>query len=313
MSVYTIVSQTELEQFLTLYDLGTLISFKGIGEGIENTNYFVSTSCGEFVLTLFEQLKAQELPFFLELMAYLAEHEIPSAHPLADKQGKYLNELNNKPAALVYKLEGASVIIPTVEQCCEIGCALGSFHAISPDFSYYRPNGRGIHWWQQTAQQIINLMPQTDADLLQDELNFQLKHQYFNLPHGVTHADLFRDNALFRGNKLTGILDFYYACNDNLLFDLAVTINAWCATEDGSLETERFNALLEGYQKHRTITTTELQAWPVIIRAAALRFWLSRLADKLFPRAGAITQIKNPEEYKNILQQHRQSPPNLIQ
>ncbi|WP_353569836.1 homoserine kinase [Candidatus Albibeggiatoa sp. nov. BB20] len=301
MSVYTVVSQTELETFLTQYKLGKLVDFKGISEGIENTNYFVTTTEGEFVLTLFEQYSADELPFFLELMAYLAEHEIPSAHPLADKQNHYLRKLNGKPAAFVRRLAGKSVIVPNVTQCCEIGCALGQFHAISPDFSYFRENGRGLEWWQATSQQVMSLLPSEDAKLLQNELDFQLNYKELDLPGGVTHADLFCDNALFQGNKLSGILDFYYACNDSFLFDLAVTVNAWCTLEDYSLDDVRVNRVLAGYTKHRKLTQAECKVWPVMLRAAALRFWLSRLQDKLFPREGEMTQVKNPDEYKNIL------------
>jgi len=301
MSVYTVVSEAELEIFLIQYDLGKLVDFKGISDGIENTNYFVTTTEGEFVLTLFEQYTADELPFFLELMAYLAEHEIPSAHPLADKQQHYLRELNAKPAAFVRRLAGKSVIVPNFTQCCEIGCALGQFHAISLDFSYFRENGRGLKWWQKTSQQVMPLLSSEDAELLQSELNFQLNYKDLDLPSGVTHADLFCDNALFQGDKLSGILDFYYACNDSFLFDLAVTVNAWCTLEDGSLDRSRVKLLLDSYTKHRALTQAEREAWPVMLRAAALRFWLSRLQDKLFPREGEMTQVKNPDEYKDIL------------
>jgi len=301
MSVYTVVSQAELETFLTHYNLGTLVEFKGISEGIENTNYFVTTTEGEFVLTLFEQHTANELPFFLELMAYLAEHEIPSAHPLADKQQHYLRELNGKPAALVRRLAGQSVTEPNVKQCCEIGCALGQLHAVSPDFTYFRENGRGLTWWQTTSQQVMPHLSTEDAALLRNELDFQQQHTTLDLPHGVTHADLFCDNALFKGDHLTGILDFYFACNDSLLFDLAVTVNAWCTLDDSSLDAPRVERLLSSYTKHRELTQAEREAWPVMLRAAALRFWLSRLQDKLFPREGEMTQVKNPDQYKHIL------------
>ncbi|MCV6636230.1 homoserine kinase [Candidatus Albibeggiatoa sp. nov. NOAA] len=301
MSVYTVVSQAELEAFLTQYNLGKLVDFKGISEGIENTNYFVTTTQGEFVLTLFEQHTADELPFFLELMAYLAEHEIPSAHPLADKENHYLRELNGKPAALVRRLAGKSVLTPNLTQCCEIGCALGQFHAVSPEFNYSRENGRGLKWWQATSQRVMSQLSAEDAALLKNEVDFQLQHKDLDLPGGVTHADLFCDNALFQGDRLSGILDFYFACNDSFLFDVAVTVNAWCTLEDSSLDEKRVEAVLKGYTKHRGLTTEEKQAWPAMLRAAALRFWLSRLQDKLFPREGEMTQVKDPDEYKNIL------------
>lgn len=302
MSVYTIVEHSQLENFLRHYPLGDLISFQGVSAGIENTNYFVTTTAGEFVLTLFEQYCFEQIPFFLEWMAYVAEHEIPSAHPIADQQGNYLRILNGKPAALVKRLRGRDVRIPTPAQCQVVGCALGHIHVISTDFPQYRPNERGPHWWHITAKRVLPYLSSEDARLLQAELNFQANYRNLGIPRGIIHADLFRDNALFEGNMLCGIIDFYYACHDVFLYDIAVTANDWCSFPDGQFDEKRLFALLEGYSQERELTSLESQVWPVMLRAAALRFWLSRLQDLHFPRPGEMTHIKDPNEFKNILQ-----------
>jgi homoserine kinase type II len=304
MSVYTKIELQELKNFLNHYNLDHLIEYYGINAGIENTNYFVTTSSGEFVLTLFEGLTAEELPYFLKLMAYLAEHNIPSAHPIADNNGEYLRELKGKPAALVERLSGTDVKEPNLIQCEEIGKTLGNLHLISPNFPDYRSNKRGSDWWKITAERVLPLMITADAKLLKAELEFQHNYQLVNLPTGVIHADLFRDNALFEGDKLSGIIDFYYACNDILIYDLAVTVNDWCVQSDGSLDTKRVDALLESYMKQRPLSDLELETWSTMLRAAALRFWLSRLQDLHFPRPGEITHIKNPDVFRNILQGH---------
>jgi homoserine kinase type II len=306
MSVYTPVEHHQLEEFLGHYNLGYLVNYQGINAGIENTNYFVTTSTGEFVLTLFEQfsINYDELPYFLELMAYLAEHDIPSAHPLADEQGNYLCQLNGKPAALVQRLRGKEVDTPTITQCHAVGRILGRLHLISPNFSHHRPNGRGPHWWRTTAERVLPCLKTEDAALLQAELRFQATYQHSDLPRGVIHADLFRDNTLFEGDTLCGVIDFYYACNDVLLYDVAITVNDWCTLPNGYLDEKRFDAIFENYCENRTLIPLEVETWPVMLRAAALRFWLSRLQDLHFPRPGEITHTKNPDVFRNILQAH---------
>ncbi len=304
MSVYTIVEHHQLDDFLRHYNLGTLVSYQGIDAGIENTNYFITTTTGDFVLTLFEHHCFEELSYFLNLMAYFAEHAIPSAHPVADKAGHYLRELNGKPAALVVRLSGQDVEEPSLLQCHAIGHTLGKLHVVSPDFPYHRPNGRGPHWWKITAEHVLPMMDEEDATLLQAELHFQANYQQLVLPSGVIHADLFRDNALFNGDTLCGIIDFYYACNDVLLYDVAIMVNDWCRLSDGNLDEKRVRAIFDGYHENRSLTALEYEAWPVMLRAAALRFWLSRLQDFHFPRPGEITHIKNPDDFRKILQAH---------
>jgi len=302
MSVYTIVEPDQLEDFLCHYDLGKLETYQGISAGIENTNYFVNTSQGQFVLTLFEYLEPDELRYFLELMNYFADRRVPCAHPLKDKKGQYLRTLNGKPTALVERLRGKDVKEPTINQCYALGQALGHLHLISPKFQGYRANQRGPHWWKVTAQRVLPFLDSENADLLKNELHFQARYKNLNLPQGVIHADLFRDNALFEEEILSGIIDFYYACNDVLLYDVAVVVNDWCSLADGELDANRVAAVLEGYVQKRQFTDQEKQAWHIMLRAAALRFWLSRLQDLHFPRPGEITHIKDPTVFQRILE-----------
>jgi homoserine kinase type II len=306
MSVYTVVSQQELETFLCHYTLGELREFQGISAGIENTNYFVTTSEKRLVLTLFEQHSREELGYFLELMAYLAEHEVPSAHPLADQQGHYLRELNGKPAALVMRLHGADVKHPNQQQCQAIGRALAQLHLAGKDFPGQRPNDRGPGWWRQSRNILFEHLDADDQALLDEELAYQDSFRHSQLPRGVIHADLFRDNALFDGDTLSGIIDFYYACNDVWLYDVAVTVNDWCSLEDGTLDEDKLTTLLQAYHQTRPFTPAEAEAWPVMLRAGALRFWLSRLRDMHFPREGELTHIKDPNAFRQILLQRKQ-------
>lgn len=313
MSVYTVIDTPQLESFLTHYSVGDLIEFKGIADGIVNTNYFVTTTKGRFVLTLFETLRAEELPYFLDLMAYLAEHGVPSAHPVADENQAYLRSFMDKPAALVQRLRGSGVKTANVAQCQALGDALGLMHVVTPAYPRHRENFAGPHWWRITAGQLRSRLSREESELLEAELAFQTGCRHLQLPRGAIHADLFRDNALFEGDELCGIIDFYYACNDVLLYDVAVAVNDWCSTDDSELDPERLQVLLQAYTKRRPLTKEERRFWPVLLRAAALRFWLSRLQDKHFPRPGELTHIKDPAYFQHILQARiRQSPDDLL-
>ncbi len=301
MSVYTSIEKTELEDFLAHYSLGDLITFEGISAGIENTNYFVTTSSGEFVLTIFETVDEHELPYFLDLMAYLAEHDFPSAHPIADETGHYMRHLKNKPAALVHKLTGKHIKHANLQQCRAVGKALGHMHAVGQRFSSKRDNQRGFDWWQQAAKKVKSKLPEEQQQQLLSEIDFQQQQQQTALPRGVIHADLFRDNALFDGDTLTGIIDFYYACNDVLLYDLAITVNDWCVAENGELNNEQVDAFVNSYQTERPLSQDEINNWSRMLRAAALRFWLSRSLDWHFPRDGELTHSHDPAVFQRIL------------
>ncbi|MCI0507896.1 MAG: homoserine kinase [Gammaproteobacteria bacterium] len=301
MSVYTSVIPSELKAFLQNYKVGELVSYQGITAGIENTNFYVDTTSGQFVLTLFEILKTEELPFYLELMAFLNERGVPSAHPIADRSGNYVHELKGKPATLMQRLQGRSVLHPDTHHCESIGLALANLHVAGQSFYLKQDNVRGAKWRQKTGEQLLSGLNPEDADILQRELADQAESDFQTLPHGVIHADLFRDNALFVENELSGILDFYYACNDSLLYDVAITLNDWCVEPDGALNFKRAHSLCNAYQSIRPVTTEEQKAWPLVLRQAALRFWLSRLWDSKFPKAGEMTFQKDPDEFKHIL------------
>lgn len=313
MSVYTNITEQELKQFLTQYDLGTLSSFEGISAGIENTNYFVDTSKGRFVLTIFEHHSIDELGYFLNIMAFMAEHAIPTAHPEKTNDGHYLKMLKEKPAALVERLTGSTIETPSLSQVKVMGEQLAKFHLAGNDFAEQRENDRDLIWMKKTYQSIVCWLPADEIQLLAQELEYQTTIDWTSLPQGVIHADLFCDNALFDGDKLSGIIDLYYACNATLLYDLAVMVNDWCREQvngstdemDFEFNAEKVASMLTAYQQIRPLTEKENNAWQAALRLAALRFFLSRLKDKYSPREGEMTQIKNPNVYKKILKIHQ--------
>ncbi|MDA8389445.1 MAG: homoserine kinase [Gammaproteobacteria bacterium] len=305
MSVFTRVEKHELSVFLQDYAVGTLQTLTGIPTGIENTNYFVQTDRGEYVLTIFETVDPHELPFFLDLTAFLAEHEVPCAHPVRSLKGDYVGALHGKPAALVQRLYGSSVLDPDVVHCRAIGQALATLHVAAQGFLVQRENPRGPRWWRQTADELAPHLDAADLAYLREELRFQGLYRLADLPRGIIHADLFRDNALFADHTLTGVIDFYYACHDTLAYDLAITVNDWCSRTDGSLDFARAAALTTAYQARRPMTAMERGAWPALLRAAALRFWLSRLRDWHFPRPGELTHTKDPLVFRRILDARR--------
>lgn len=309
MSVFTKVSHKALTAFLEQYPLGALIGFQGIGEGVENTNYFVDTEDGRFVLTLFERLDHDDLPFFLGLMAHCADRGVPAPRPLRAKDGEVLRELCGKPAALVQRLEGASALTPNTAQCHAAGEALADLHSSARSFRLTAANTRGRDWRVATADQVRPRLPPEAAALLDTALAADEAARWAALPQGVIHADLFRDNVLFQGDQVSGIIDFYYACNDALLFDLAVTVNDWCFEQDGRLNRARYRALTEAYCAQREPTETEQADWSGVLCAAALRFWLSRLYDWHFPRDGDLVHIKDPTPYERILRFHTGGQP----
>lgn len=304
MSVYTTVSRDELAPWLRQFTVGELLDLQGISAGIENTNYFVDTQHGRYVLTLFEKLTASELPYYIDLMAHLAEHGIPCPGPVASLDGKRLLQLNGKPACLATRLNGKSVLETTVNHCAQIGEMLASIHLAGKSYPASMDNPRGPKWWKETAPDVLSHMDDADALMLKEELRYQALFRFQDLPRGVIHADLFRDNALFDGDRLAGIIDFYFACNDAWLYDVAITVNDWCTDSNGVLDRERMLALLRAYHSVRPFTPIERGAWPVMLRAGALRFWMSRLYDLHFPRPGEQTHAKDPGHFQRILAGH---------
>ncbi|MCX7628034.1 MAG: homoserine kinase [Methylophilaceae bacterium] len=302
MSVFTTVTPDQMRAWLKNYTLGELRELKGIASGITNTNYFVTTDKGRFVLTLFEHHSAEELPYFLNLMAYLSDHGIPCPHPVADVQGNYLASLNGKPAALVSFLRGTSLEHPTPHHCAAVGAFLARLHLVGMSYPHEMENPRGPRWWSTTAKAVAPCLDACGRGLLQQELAYQMQHRNDTLARGVIHADLFRDNVLFEDEQLSGAIDFYYACNDVLAYDLAITVNDWCVTADGALDEARLRALLQAYHAARPLSEDERAAWPALLRAAALRFWLSRLYDYHFPKTGEMTHAKDPDHFRRVLE-----------
>jgi len=306
MSVYTVIEQDELASFLDEYDVGSLTRYEGISDGIENTNYFVDTTGGRFVLTIFEHHSFEEMQYFLNLMHHLADHDVPSADPVADIQGRYLRQFKDKPIALVERLKGGSIDTPTVDHCRQLGDAMGRMHKAGLEFDQRQENPRGPAWCQQTARKVMAKLDADQQILLEQELIYQREKRDAHIPRGVVHADLFRDNALWdttdaTNHRFSGIIDFYYSCDDVLLYDLAVTANDWCIDADYGLDRERVIALLDSYHKHRPLSAEEQDYWPAMLRAAALRFWLSRLHDMHFPRPGELVTTKDPEAFRAII------------
>ena len=304
LSVYTSVTESELSDWLRNYSVGRLVGIEPIRAGIENTNYFVTTAQGRYVLTLFERLPAEELPFYLDLMAHLARHGIPCPAPIADLSDRYLQSLNGKPAALVTRLAGKSIEQPGVAECAELGMLLGRMHLAARSYAAYLDLPRGPKWWRLAAKEVSPFLDSQKKQLLEAELEFQSQQRFPDLPRGPVHGDLFRDNALLEDGRISAVFDFYFAGVDCLLYDIAVCANDWCLVDpasDGRLDAPRVRALLGGYGTQRPFTGLERAAWPVMLRAAALRFWLSRLHDFHLPRPGMLVHAHDPEHFRRIL------------
>lgn len=316
--MFTPVPQEALERLLLDYPLGELVSFEGISSGIENTNYFVDTSHGRFVLTLFEKLNAAQLPFYLGLMRHLADRGVACAKPISTRWGALQTVCCDKPAALVTRIDGSDLSSPSQAHCEALGRLIAQAHRAVIDFPLVQPNLRGLAWWTETVPLILPFLSPERAELLEDELHAQTQFAqsptYASLARGAVHADLFRDNVLFADANpehplIGGLIDFYFAGVDHYVFDLAVAVNDWCLlsnpAEPGQLEPSRLQALLRGYDSERPRPPQEQEAWPMMLRAAALRFWVSRLYDWHLPRAAALLTPKDPTHFERLLRARR--------
>ncbi len=317
MAVFTFVARDALARWLARYDVGTLVEHEGIASGIENSNYFVTTTAGRYVLTLFERLSADELPFHLGLLHHLALHGIPCPDPIADRDGVVLETLMGKPAALCTRLDGQPEMQPDAAHCARLGETIARMHLAAADYPGRMPNPRGLAWWQAIAPQLSARLTPEQAALLADEIEHQRSFAagaaFAGLPASAVHADLFRDNVFFApgrpSQRLVGVIDFWFAGVDTWLFDLAVAANDWCVDECGAFDGARLDALLDAYGSLRPLQAAEHAAWQTMLRAAALRFWLSRLFDLHCPRPAEIVVPKDPTRFERVLRLRRGETP----
>lgn len=313
MAVFTEVPLEAARDLFAQLNVGKLQQLRGIAGGIENTNYFATTDQGEYVLTLFERLSHEQLPFYLYLMRHLAERGIAVPRPQANAAGELLFTLCGKPAAVVDKLRGTSQLQPQPVHCAKLGDLLARMHVAGQDFAMQQPNLRGLPWQNETAPQVYPHLRVEQLDLLQEELAYQnqitASAAYAALPRGPVHADLFRDNVMFEGDTLTGCFDFYFAGVDTWMFDLGVCLNDWAINHaDGSHEPARAQALLDAYQAVRPLTAEERALLPDMTRAAALRFWISRLWDFYLPREASMLTPHDPMHFERVLRQRKEHP-----
>ena len=308
MAVYTEVSFDEASSLLSRLNLGVLQDMQGCAGGIENTNYFVTTDHGAYVLTLFERLSFAQLPFYLAFMKHLAQRGVPVPDPAPDAQGVYLHSVQDKPATVVNRLSGASALSPHAAHCTCVGAMLARMHLAGADFPLQQPNLRGLPWWNETVPVVLPHLNQDQAALISAELAYQnhvaSSAAYAALPSGPVHADLFRDNVMFEGETLTGFFDFYFAGCDSFLFDLAVCLNDWCIDlPTGMHDATRAQAMLDAYQTVRPLAAPERDLLPAMLRAGALRFWVSRLWDWHLPREASMLQPHDPTHFERVLRE----------
>ncbi|GHB21870.1 homoserine kinase [Pseudovibrio japonicus] len=309
MAVYTDVSDEELGAFIDRFDIGNLLSYKGIAEGVENSNYLVHTETGHYILTLYEKrVNPDDLPFFLGLMQHLAAKGFNCPTPLIDRDGQMLGELAGRPAAMVTFLEGMWVRKPQLAHCAELGKGMAQMHLAGADFEIKRPNSLSVDGWapllEASRDRAYEVKPGLAEELTEELAELQALWPK-ELPSGVIHADLFPDNVFYLGKELSGLIDFYFACNDAFAYDVAICINAWCFEPDGMFNVTKARALLEGYRSVRPFSELEFDNLPLLCRGAALRFLLTRLYDWLSVPEGALVVPKDPLEYLRKLRFHR--------
>ena len=316
MAVFTDVSEQQARDLLSDLSLGELVSLEGISSGIENTNYFLTSDQGAYVLTLFERLTREQLPFYLHLMKHLAEQGIAVPKPQANAQGEILLSVGDKPAAVVNRLAGSSQLEPSAAHCHAMGQTLAHMHLAARNYEHQQPNLRGLAWWNHTVPDILPFLSESQAQTLRHELAFQnhvqSSYAYKALPMGAIHADVFRNNVMFVADQLSGVFDFYFAGVDSWLFDLGVCLNDWCIDlQSGAFDVQRLTAMLLGYQQVRPLTLAERGLFNPMLRAAALRFWISRLWDFYLPREASLLQAHDPSHFERVLLQRLHHPVTL--
>lgn len=316
MAVFTEVSEQQARALLSQLSIGELVSLQGISSGIENTNYFLTTDQGDYVLTLFERLNHEQLPFYLYLMKHLAARGVPVPDPQSNQQGDILLTLLGKPAAVVNRLSGQSELQPDTAHCAAMGRTLAQMHLAARDYDRFQINLRGLAWWNDTVPLVLPHLTPEQHQLLTHELAYQ-NHvsslsAYAALPSGPVHADAFRNNVMFDGEQLSGVFDFYFAGCDHWLFDLGVCVNDWCIDwQTGEMDHARLQAMLSAYQSVRRLTAAERALFNPMLRAAALRFWISRLWDFHLPREASMLQPHDPSHFERVLTQRWHDPVTL--
>ena len=318
MAVFTEVSESQAADLMQALQLGRLTGLRGIEGGIENTNYFASTDQGEYVLTLFERLTHEQLPFYLYLMKHLAGRGIPVPDPAANLDGDILHTVSGKPAAVVNRLAGKSQLAPEEAHCAAVGDMLARMHLAGEDYNRHQPNLRGLAWWNDTVPVVLPYLDAGQADLIRSELAYQnhiaASSACMALPRGPVHADLFRDNVMFEGEQLTGFFDFYFAGVDTWLFDLAVCLNDWCIDHPtGAHRPGHAHAMVQAYQKVRALSAAERQLLPAMLRAGALRFWISRLWDFHLPREASMLKPHDPTHFERVLRGRVEFPASVLE
>ena len=318
MAVFTEVSESQAADLMQALQLGRLTGLRGIEGGIENTNYFASTDQGEYVLTLFERLTHEQLPFYVYLMKHLAGRGIPVPDPAANLDGDILHTVSGKPAAVVNRLAGKSQLAPEEAHCAAVGDMLARMHLAGEDYNRHQPNLRGLAWWNDTVPVVLPYLDAGQADLIRSELAYQnhiaASSACMALPRGPVHADLFRDNVMFEGEQLTGFFDFYFAGVDTWLFDLAVCLNDWCIDHPtGAHRPGHAHAMVQAYQKVRALSAAERQLLPAMLRAGALRFWISRLWDFHLPREASMLKPHDPTHFERVLRGRVEFPASVLE
>jgi homoserine kinase type II len=304
MSVFTPVSTDEARSLLTRYSLGDLEKLEGIAQGVENTNYFLTTTTGEYVLTLFEHISREDLPFYVGLMDHLAANEVICPRPMKMDDGGMIATVNGKPACIVTRLPGEPEPFPEEEECHIVGRVLAGIHVAGVEYDAGLENWRGREWRERFAAQVRPKLSHSENELITSENAYQALHDDSVLPQGIIHGDLFHDNVLWDEEGHGGVIDFYFACDDVLLYDVAIAVNDWCVNKDATLDPARTHAFIKGYESLRPLEELERELWPVMLRRAALRTWLGRLGYNHFPRDSHITVPKDHEFSRRLLERH---------
>ena len=301
MAVYTSINSSDLNDWIEKFNFKDLVNFKGISSGVTNSNYLIQMAHSNYILTIFEHNNIEELPFYIDLMTYLAKENFLCPRPIENKNGQALGLLKEKPALMVSFLDGKEKAIRSPKSCYLVGQYLAKLHLTANNFPQLNKNTRGLDWVSDMYLNLKKYLSLEDQGILELEINYHKEMDKVELPEGIIHGDLFRDNVLFLNDKVSGFIDFYYACNEKFIYDIAIAINDWCIDQDGQINKSMFLEFIKGYRSERKLTDNEQEYLNVALRLAALRFWLSRLEDFYNAKEGEITSIKDPKHFKDIL------------